>query len=430
MEFQIEQLQSYLEKSPSCFHVGKTVCETLAAAGFMPLSEKDAWNLKAGGSYYVTRNGSSVLAFRIPTAQPKSALLWASHSDSPTFLIKENPQIAVGEQYTKLNVEKYGGMLMAPWFDRPLSIAGRVCVKTAHGMETRLVNGARDLALIPSLAIHMNREANDGMKYNVQNDLLPLFSQEIDAQGFRNWLSEETGVASEAILSHELFLYDRTPARVWGYRNEFFSAGKLDDLACVYTGLAGFVAADVTEETLPMLCVFDNEEVGSGSKQGAAGTFLKDVFARIVSGMRYDTETFYRMIAAGLMISADNAHALHPNHTEKSDPVQRPILNGGIVIKRSANQKYTTDAQTEAICKLLCEKSDVPYQIFVNRSDMVGGSTLGNLSTGQLSIPAADIGMAQLAMHSCYETIGAKDPSYFAAFAKTFFQSNPAAWAV
>lgn len=415
-----EELLAFIEKSPSTFHVIANVKEMLEAEGFEELREHQTWKLKKGGRYYVTRNGSSLIAFKIPQKEFCGFHIMASHSDAPTFRIKEKSEISVEKLYTKLNVEKYGGMLMAPWFDRPLSIAGRVLVQEENRIVAKLVCMDRDLVLIPNLAIHMNREANEGYKYNPQVDMLPLFGDETAKDVLMDMVAQAAGVAKDAIVGQELFLYNRMKGTIWGAEREFISSPKLDDLQCAYSSVKGFLKGK-NEDTALVCCIFDNEEVGSGTKQGAAATFLKDTLQRMNRSLGGSEEEYLKAVASSFMISADNGHAVHPNHPEKTDPTNRPKMNGGILIKHSANQKYTTDAVSAALIRMICEKAQVPYQDFVNRSDMLGGSTLGNISNMQVALNTADIGVAQLAMHSPYETGGVKDTYYLQKMAETFY---------
>ncbi len=416
-----KELIAFIEKSPTSFHGVKNMEEILDREGYIKLEEKDRWELSPGGRYYTDRNGSSLIAFSLPKGELEGFRILASHSDSPSFQIKENPEILVEDQYVKLNTEGYGGMLCAPWMDRPLSVAGRIAVKEKGRIVTRLVDIDRDLLMIPSLAIHMNREANNGYKYNLQKDLLPLFGEAAAKGKFRKLLAEAGGVKEEEILGHDLFLYNRQKGTIWGAEEEFVSIGRLDDLQCAFASLKGFLAG-AKEKYGAVHCVMDNEEVGSGTKQGAASTFLHDVLLRIQKGLGGDYEDHLRCVAGSFMISADNAHGVHPNHTEKADPVNRPYLNKGIVIKYSANQKYCTDGFSAALFKDICRQAGVPFQTFTNRSDMPGGSTLGNISMAQVSVNAVDIGLPQLAMHSPYETAGVKDTDYFIRAASVFFE--------
>ena len=328
----------------------------------------------------------------------------------------------VEKQYIKLNVERYGGMIFAPWFDRPLSVAGRVIVKnpTTGKLETRLVNVDRDLVMIPNLAIHMNREVNSGYKYNAQKDMLPLYGMSTAKGTFMQTIAEAAGVSKADILGHDLFLYNREHASIWGASEEFVSAPQLDDLQCAFSSMKGFLSAE-KNNYLALHCVFDNEEVGSGTKQGAASTFLRDTLQRIHEVLGYDRENYRIHLANSLMLSADNAHAVHPNHTDMADPTNRPYLNGGIVIKFNANQKYCTDAVSAAMFRDICKQADVPVQTFTNRSDIAGGSTLGNISNTQVALNTVDIGLPQLAMHSPYETAGVKDTEYLVRATRAFF---------
>ncbi len=418
------RMLDFIDQSPTCFHVVNNMKKRLLKEGFTELKEAEEWKLKAtGGKYFVTRNDSSIISFKVPGKNFKGFYMIASHSDSPSFKIKENPEMEVPGAYVKLNVEKYGGMLCAEWFDRPLSVAGRVIVKGKKGqVETKLVNVDRDLLMLPALAIHMNREANDGYKYNAQKDMLPVFGDDSAKDKFFEVIAETAGVKKEDILGHDLFLYNRVKPTVWGADGEFIASSRLDDQECVYTTFEGFLNAK-SSENVAVHCVFDNEEVGSGTKQGAASTFLKDTLTRINDSLGRSSQQYYTAVAQSFMISADNAHAVHPNNPDKADPVNRPVMNKGIVIKYNANQKYTTDAVSAATFKLMCDKAGVPYQTFTNRSDMAGGSTLGNISTTQVAVDTVDIGLAQLAMHSPYETAGSKDPEYLSAVSQVFFES-------
>ena len=415
-----EKLLDFIEKSPTAFQAVDEMQKRLTENGFEVLSEKEYWKLVPGGKYLVTRNNSALIAFCIPEKESRVFHIMASHSDSPSFKIKENPEIKVDNSYVKLNVEKYGGMLMAPWFDRPLSVAGRVIIRRNDGLEEKLVDIKRDLVMIPNLAIHMNREANNGVSYNPQKDLQPLFAAGNTDRTLLEIIAEQTGVKKEDIISHDLFLYNRMPGTVWGADREFVSSARLDDLQCAFASMEGLLRAQ-NHESIAVHCVMDNEEVGSGTKQGAASTFLKDTLLRINMGLGRTYEEYLMTLAGSFMVSADNAHALHPNYTDKTDPTNHPVLNKGIVIKFNANQKYCTDAVSATIFKELCTKAGVPYQTFVNRSDIAGGSTLGNISNTQVPMNTVDIGLPQLAMHSPYETAGVKDTEYLVRAAEELF---------
>ncbi len=406
----LENLMSFLDNSPSCFHAVNNLSLRLIDEGYTPLTEGGMWNLAPGGKYFVTRNQSAIIAFRIPMEIPQSFMLAASHSDRPCFKVKEKPVMDTAGLYVRLAVERYGGMLMAPWMDRPLSIAGRVLVETENGAESRLVDLDQDLCMIPSVAIHMNRKANDGFTYNPAVDMIPLLGSMETKGRFRQLVAEAAKCDQEQILGMDLFLYNRDKARVWGANQEYLSARALDDLQCAWATMEGFLQAK-PGKSVPVCCVFDNEEVGSGTMQGADSNFLEVTLGRICeeTGMNYR-----RALARSFMVSADNAHALHPNHPEYADPNHRPAMNGGIVIKFNANQRYTTDGISSAIFRKVCKKAQVPTQTFCNRADLAGGSTLGNISTTHVSISTVDVGLPQLAMHSCYETSGVKDAQYLA----------------
>ena len=418
-----KRLIGFLDANPSPFHVIEALGKMYENAGFKRLSEKERFEVKKGGNYYVTRNNSSIIAFKIPKKDFKGFNITAAHSDSPTFKIKANAEITAEKNFVKLNVEKYGGMLMAPWFDRPLGIAGRVMVKKGTKIEEKLLHIDRDIIMIPNLAIHMNREANDGYKYNAQTDTQPIFAELGSDVTLYDIIAKELGVSKDAILDTDLFLTNRVKGTVWGANNEFIAAGRLDDLQCVFAGAESIKEAK-NKNNIAVHCVFDNEEVGSGTKQGAASTFLKDVLTRVNKALGGDEESYLQAVARSFMVSADNAHSVHPNYTEKADPCNRPVVNKGVVIKYNANQKYTTDAVSGAVFRDICAEAEVPVQTFTNRSDVAGGSTLGNISNAQVSLNAVDIGMAQWAMHSPYESGGVKDTYYLEAAMKKFFETD------
>lgn len=415
-----KKLLKFIQKSPTAFQAVEEMKKRLEKEGYKELKEEEHWEIIPGGNYYVTRNNSALIAFSIPKKPVWKFHIMASHSDSPALKIKENPEIEVEKAYIKLNVERYGGMLLAPWFDRPLSVAGRLIVRKDGEIQEKLVTVDKDLLIIPNLAIHMNREVNDGYKYNVQKDMLPLYSSYEGKGSFMKQVAAEAGVEEKDILGHDLFLYDRTAGTIWGADEEFVSAPRLDDIQCAFASFEGFLRGE-HKKSIAVHCVLDNEEVGSSTKQGAASTFLKDTLKRINMGLGRTEEEYLMALADSLMVSADNAHALHPNHTDKTDPVNRPVINGGIVIKYNANQKYCTDGVSAAIFKDICDKAGVPYQTFVNRSDIAGGSTLGNISNTQVPMKTVDIGLAQLAMHSVYETAGVKDTENLAKAAAELF---------
>ena len=420
-----KELLDFLQKSPTAFHAVETIENELQQNGYEKLLEGQVWQIAPGGKYYVTRNNTSIIAFHVGTKlENYSFNVAASHSDYPTFKIKENAEIEVRGKYTQLNTEGYGGMLCAPWFDRPLSIAGRVLVKDGQSIVTKLLNIDRDLVLIPNVAIHMNRGVNDGYAYNKQVDMLPLFGGSETQKGdFKKLIASELGVCEEDIYGSDLYLYSRVAPSIWGLHEEYISAPHLDDLQCGFTTLKGFLNG-YNDESINVYACFDNEEVGSGTKQGAASTFLYDVLVRINKALGKDEEDYYRALAGSFMLSADNAHAVHPNHPELTDVNNCVYMNEGVVIKSHAGQKYTSDGVSIAIFKSLCEKVNVPVQFFANRSDVVGGSTLGNIAMAQVSMNSVDIGLPQLAMHSSYETAGIKDTYYMIQVVTEFFNSH------
>lgn len=413
----------FIEKSPSSYHAVENVQKALEGAGYVPLLENSKWALSPGGKYYVARNGSSLIAFSIPEMEPAGFHMIASHSDSPCFKIKEEPEMKVEDRYVKLNVEKYGGMILSTWLDRPLSVAGRVVAADGQGNTViKNVDVDQDLFVIPNVAIHMNRDMNKGVEYNVQTDMLPLYGEAGQDGAFQEMIAKAAGMESGDILGSDLFLYNREKGRVFGAKGEFLCAPRLDDLECVYASLQAMLCA-VPERYINLMIVFDNEEVGSTTRQGAASTFLQDTLKRICLAMGGGENDYHRLLADSFMISADNAHAVHPNHPEKADPTNRPYLNGGIVIKYHGSQKYTTDAVSAAVMKEICKRAEVPWQTYANRSDIAGGSTLGNLSAAQVPVRTADIGLPQLAMHSAYETAGARDVEYMIRAMECFYKA-------
>ena len=403
MDTRINGLMQYLDSAHSVFHAVEGLRTILEENGYTRLQESGDWELVPGGKYYLARGGASIMAFRIPQAAPKGFVMSASHADRPTFQVKENGELT--GRYTRLAVERYGGMLLHTWLDRPLSIAGRVLVETPTGVQTKLVDIDRDLLLIPNVAIHMNRKANEGYAWNPAVDLLPLMGG-AEAKGKLHTLLEEA--AGGKILGHDLYLYIRQKASVWGLSEEFLSSAALDDLECAYCCTRGFLNADISA-SVPVLCVFDSEEVGSSSLQGAASDLLESLLQRICAKLGWDMA---KMLANSFMVSADNAHAVHPNHPEYADATNAPVVNGGVVLKFNANQRYCTSGISGAIFRKTCQKAGVPVQSYYNRADLPGGSTLGNISLCHVSVPTVDIGLPQLAMHSCFESAGVKDAGY------------------
>ncbi len=412
-------LLDFIERSPVCFAAVETAQSMLEAKGYIRLSFQSPWDLTPGGKYYVTRNGSSLIAFTVPADPQTGFMIAASHSDSPCWKLKTESEITMFDRYTKLNTEGYGGMICSSWFDRPLSLAGRAIVKQGSAFETRVVTFDRDLCLIPNVCIHFNREINNGYKYNKAVDTLPLLSNSTEKGGVKKLVADRLGVEPDAIVSMDLFVINRTRGSIFGADDAFFCAPRIDDLQCAYTTLAALLEAE-TPKAIPVYALFDNEEVGSETKQGAASTFLNDVVTRIAA---HYGRTLSEMLPASFMLSCDNGHALHPNHPELSDAKNAPHLNGGVVIKHNANQRYATDALSEALFAEICRRADVPVQHFANRSDVAGGGTLGSISNTRVSLKTVDIGLAQLAMHSAVETGGVKDTDYMVRAAKAFFES-------
>lgn len=412
----VDGLFEFIKKSPSAYHTVNTVKSMLDADGYTELYESDRWKLTVNGKYYVIRNGTSIIAFRT-VREARGFSITASHSDSPSFRVKATPE-SIGA-YTRLEVEKYGGMIYYTWLDRPLSVAGRAVVRTTEGVESRLINLNSDLITIPSLAIHLNRGVNDGAKFNPAKDLLPLYSVKGEKGDLIESVAEELGVRKENILSHDLFLYNRDEGRRVGKDGEFILCPRLDDLGCVYSSTVAFLNSEATT-TLPVLAVFDNEEVGSETKQGAASTFLRDTLLRI-SG---NESSLAVALENSFMVSADNAHAKHPSYPEMSDPDNAPMLNGGIVIKYNANQRYTTDGLSDALFRTVCKRAGVPVQTYCNRADLPGGSTLGSISNTRVSVPTVDIGLPQLAMHSANETAGGEDVEYMIRALTEFYSTS------
>jgi len=404
------ELMDFIQDSPSCFHVVENARTMLENAGAVCLDEKKTYSLEAGSSYFVTRNGSAIIAFRLPQTEAGGYSIVSAHTDSPSFKLKENPELSNGGTYTTLNVEGYGGMLMAPWFDRPLSIAGRAFVKAKDGsVQQRLVNFDKDLCQIVNLCIHQNRDVNKSHEYRIQKELLPIIGLG-EMPKIKEMVADILDIDVLSVLDTELFLYNRMHGSIWGVGDEFFSAPKIDDLQCAFSALKAFVTAeDSCSSKIQMVALFDNEETGSMSRQGADSDFLRQTIHRIGCAMGWDYDKRCALQASSFMLSADNGHSFHPNYPEKCDPTNKPLINGGVMIKYAANQKYTTDAFSASVLKSILTDAGIPFQVFFNNSDVTGGSTLGNISTSQFSIPTVDIGAAQLAMHSPYETAGTQD---------------------
>lgn len=410
----------FIAKSPSTFHAVRGIKAALLYAGFTEIREEDTWQIEKGGKYVVTRNGSALMAFTVPQEGAEAFHITASHCDSPTFKIKEDPEIADGP-YVKLNVEGYGGMIMSTWLDRPLSVAGRLLVTENGHLAEKLVAIDGTMLVIPSVAIHMDHSVNQHKEWKVQKDMLPLYGMTGAKTPFMDVIAAAAKVKAEDILAHDLILYSRVPGTIWGEEREFISSPKLDDLQCAFACFRGFTQGQ-KEKYISVYALFDNEEVGSATSQGAGSTFLANTLERLARSLGYSYDETMAMIARSFMISADNAHSVHPNHPEYADPVNRPVINGGIVIKYSAAQKYATNAFSAAYFKKLCKDHDIPTQTFMNHSDKPGGSTLGNISNTVIAMPTVDIGLPQLAMHSSYETAGVKDTAYLVDAVTKFYE--------
>ena len=419
----VQKLFRFLDESPTCYHAAANAKAALTAAGAVELRESEQWKLEKGTLYVVERGDSALVAFRVPEGPFHGFLMAAAHSDSPTFKVRETAEAASAGNTLRLSVEPYGGGVWRGWLDRPLSVAGRVVIQQGDRLVSRLVNIDRDLLVIPGVAIHMDRSVNKGAELNPAVDLLPLLGCGKEPGAFRKLIAEAAGVREEHLLSTELFLYPRTKAVQTGLNGEFIVSPRLDDLQCVFGCLEGFLAAK-PGGSLPVLAVFNNEEVGSNTRQGADSTFLTDVLERIAHGCGLDSEAWKAAVANSFMVSADNAHAIHPAHPEYADKGECPVLGGGIVIKYNANQRYTTDAVSGAVFQAICQEAGVPVQRYSNRADLPGGSTLGNISTAHLSVPTVDIGLPQLAMHSVCETAGAADTDYLVNAMTAYFSRD------
>ena len=416
-----EKLLEFIRKSPTAFHAVEQISERLEESGYIRLDEGSQWDLSLGKSYYVTRNQSSVIAFRMPQKALGGAVIAASHTDSPMFKLKHEGVSPAFGKYVRLNTEAYGGSILSSWLDRPLSLAGRVIVNQDGRYVAQTVNFDRDLLIIPNVAIHMNRNVNSGYAWNMATDMLPLYSMAEGSPTIKALLAEKLDCREEDIVGDELFVYNRMEGSVWGAQNEFFSAPRIDNLMCVYGTLCGFCEAEDSEDSLQIYFAADNEETGSATKQGAGSVFLQDVIDRICESVGVDRR---RLLASSFMVSADNAHARHPNHPELCDAQNAPHMNEGVVIKFNASQKYATEGISAMIFEKICNEADVPVQWYSNRSDMPGGSTLGSISNTRVPLCTVDIGMAQLAMHSAYETAGVADVEYLIRSMKKLYETK------
>lgn len=415
----INKLLEFINASPTAFNAVENAREKLLSNGFKELYENEEYDLDGNGKYFVCRNNSSIIAFKLPSSIHNKAIkIIASHTDAPTLKIKPNFMVDFPE-HKLLNTEVYGGPIYSTWLDRPLSIAGRILVKGDECIEEKIVNIDKDLLMIPNLCIHFNREINSGYKYNPTVDLVPLLSNKKDLYDV---IKDYYGISKEDILSFDLSLYNRQKGVILGAEKEFFMAPRIDNLASMFVSLEAFI--DSNNNEFNMFVSFDNEEVGSSSKQGAAGDFLMNTLERIYESFNYTKSALYQSLSKSLLLSADNAHAIHPNYPSKYDRANSPVMNKGLVIKYNANQAYTTDAVSAAIFKDICDKNNIKYQEFSNRSDVRGGSTLGNILSNSVSINMVDIGLPQLAMHSSYETAGVLDVIEYYNAMKSFYNTT------
>ena len=412
MKKELKGLSNFLKNSKTSYHAVAEIAKELDAAGFTRLYEHEEWELKIGELYYVVRNGSSLIAFRNTFG---GFMISAAHTDSPCFRVKGDIKSGA---YVKLDTEKYGGMINYTWLDRPLTVAGRISVRTDTGILTKLCDIGNATVVIPSLAIHMNRNVNESLKLNPAQDLLPLASLTGGADVFE-LAAASIGAKKSEIVSHELFLVSAEEPRSFGLSDEFLLSPRLDDLSAVYASLEAFLGADAGLST-PVFAVFDNEEVGSSTKQGAASTFLCDVLRRASNS----EEHYLERVGSSFMVSADNAHAIHPNHPEVADKNNAPVLGGGVVIKYNANQRYATDAVSDGLFRRMAELAKCKVQTYYNRADLPGGSTLGSISNTRVAVPTVDIGLPQLAMHSANESMALSDITDLIKILKVLYSST------
>lgn len=425
-----KDLLDFIHTSPSPFHVVATIKEMLVSNGFDELALTEGWEIRKGGRYYLTRNDSAIIAFVVGQSgiEQEGFRLVGAHTDAPSFRIKPSPEIVAAKAYLKLNTEAYGGPILNTWLDRPLAVAGRVVLAGDDPLqpETRLISLDRPLLVIPNQSLHMNRKVNEGVELNKQNDMLPLVGcvqAEFEKDAFlAGLLARELDVEASSIVDFDLFLNAHERGSIVGLNDEFISSARLDDLAMVHAGLHALLNARSARATNVLVC-YDNEEVGSRTKQGAASPLLSTLLERVVYALGGDREGFLRAIYRSFLVSADMGHGLHPNAVDKHDPVNRPVLNGGPMIKVAANQNFTTDGDSAAVFEMLCRGVGVPVQHFVSRSDLSGGSTIGPISATQLDMRSLDVGNPALAMHSIRELTGVLDQHYMYRAFKAFYEA-------
>lgn len=418
MTDKLQEMLDFIHESPVCFQAAENVKKRLLEAGYDELTDLD--EIKGGGKYFMTRNNSAVIAFRVPKGKVKGFVISAAHSDSPCLKIRNKAELS--GMAVRLDAERYGGMINASWVDRPLSVAGRVMVRTKKGVAVRLVDLKKDAAVIPNVAIHMNRGMNDSVKYDPARDLVALYGEAENKGKFYEEIAAAAGCRAEEIISSDLYLYNNQPGTVWGPSGEFVSSPRLDDLACVFACTEAFLSAKKTDR-VPVLCVFDNEEIGSGTKQGAGSDFLPRILLGISRGLGLSENAHYALLDNSFFLSCDNGHAKHPNHPEMADTNEYPVLNGGIVIKHSP--RYATDSVSCAVFTEICERAGVKLQSYANRPDIAGGGTLGLIADTKTPVFTVDIGIAQLAMHSCFETMGSRDLENFILGVKAAYEAKP-----
>lgn len=417
------EMLDFIDASPVSFFAIANVQKEIMTHGFRRCYENKSNNIKPGDKIFFKRNGTCLLAFNIGKNVNKENIgyhIVISHCDSPSFKVKPSAD-GKTDSYNKINVEPYGGMICSTWLDRPLSVAGRIMVKDGNKITTRLINIDEDLLMIPNMCIHYNRDANSGYAYNMAVDMQPFVAESLEGKPFKSIIAENIGVKEDSIMNFDLFLYNRQKGIVWGRNNEYISSSRLDDQECVFTSLKAFLETE-NDDCINVLFVADNEEVGSSSRQGADADFL-DVTTNMISKC-LEVENPLIARANSFMISADNGHAVHPNNPGISDPNNRIYMNKGIAIKFNASQRYTSDATSSSVFQFLCDEENVPYQFFTNRSDLRGGSTLGNIVLSHMSMYSVDVGLPQLAMHSSYETAGTKDVMYAYKAFKKFYSSK------
>lgn len=424
-----KDLIRFIDKSPSNFHLVESIKGILLKNGFKKLDLKEKWKIEKGKKYFVTKNDSSIIAFIAGDGdlEKDGFKLIGSHTDFPNFKIKPSPEMVTEKAYLKLNTEVYGGPILNTWLDRPLSVAGKVVLKSEDPLNptSKLIDIKKPLLIIPNIAIHMNRKVNEGIALSRQKDMLPLLgivNDEFEKEDFLiKIVAKELGVEKEEILDFELSLYEVESGQIIGLNQELISCGRLDNMAMVHASVDALINSKSSKATNVIVC-FDNEEVGSGTKQGADSPMLKTVLERISLALGKDKEDFYRALYSSFIISADMAHAVHPNCPERHDPTNRPLVNKGPAVKLSASQSYTTDSDSHSVYKMICEKANVPLQTFVNESDARGGSTIGPINSTQLDIRSIDIGNPILAMHSIRELGGVDDHYYVRKSFEEFFK--------